>query len=100
MRKVVWARPASKDLNELLAYIAEENEQNANLVADRIERTARNLGDFATGRFGRVKDTYEAIVPRTPYVIAYEISKITIVILRVIHSARNWRDGEWPAEDE
>jgi plasmid stabilization system protein ParE len=86
-------------LNEIVSYIAEDSEQNATLVGDRIERTANRLADFPIGRFGRVENTYEIVVARTSYIIAYEKSETTIVILRVIHGARDWQEGAWPADD-
>ena len=99
MRRVIWSRSASEDLNELVAWIAQDSEPNAGLVLDRIERVAANLSDAAIGRFGRVEDTYEIVVPRTPYIIAYAKTDETIMILRVIHGARDWREGGWPADD-
>lgn len=99
MRTVVWARSASRDFNGLVAYIAEESEPNATLVGDRIERVARNLADFAIGHFGRVEDTYEVVAPKTPFIIAYEKTETTIVILRVIHAARDWPVHSGPAAD-
>jgi len=99
MRRVIWSRSASEDLNDLVAWIAQDSEPNANLVLDRIERVAAHLSDAAIGRFGRVEDTYEIVVPRTPYIIAYAKTDETIMILRVIHGARDWREGGWPAND-
>jgi toxin ParE1/3/4 len=98
MRKIFWAKSAAKDLNELLAYIAADSEHSANLVGDRIDRAARNLADFATGHFGRVPDTYEVVVLKTPYILAYAKTETTITILRVIHGSRDWPEGTWPAD--
>lgn len=41
---------------------------------------------------------YEKPVNRTPYIIAYSLSDHAIRIARVVHGARDWPDGEWPAE--
>jgi plasmid stabilization system protein ParE len=55
---------------------------------------------MATGRPGRVGGTYEKPVTRLPYIIAYAIDLVagreTVVILRVIHGARDWQLDEWP----
>ena len=83
MRQVVWTRLASKDLNKIVSFIAEDNEQNANLVGERIDATAKSLADFPIGRFGRVQNACEVVVARTPYIIAYEKTGAAIVILRV-----------------
>ena len=98
MRQVVWTKSASRELNEHLSYIAEDSPQNARLVGARIQKTTASLAELATGHFGRVLNTYEIVVPRTPYIVAYEKTGAMIVILRVIHAARDWRGGSWPAE--
>ena len=44
--------------------------------------------------------TYEKSVAGLPYVIAYSLAENAgaeaVVILCVIHKARNWPSGEWP----
>ena len=99
MRRIVWTKSASADLSGLVAWIAQESQQNAQTVLGRIEESALNLANAAYGRFGRVEATYELLVPRTPYIIAYAKTDEIIVILRIIHGARDWRRGEWPADD-
>jgi plasmid stabilization system protein ParE len=41
------------------------------------------------------------VVRRLPYIVAYAIDSDTtperIVVLRVIHGARDWPEGDWPA---
>jgi toxin ParE1/3/4 len=98
---VVWSEAALDDTDDLVAYIAADNPAAASKVLDRIESTARFLGRIATGRSGRVEGTYEKSVAGLPYVIAYAIKRMPagterIVILRVIHTARNWPKGTWP----
>jgi len=66
-------------------------------------RTAGNgLANAATGRPGRVPDTYEKTVTRLPYILAYAFGTLPdggerVVILHVIHTARDWPQGQWPA---
>jgi plasmid stabilization system protein ParE len=98
---VFWAEDALEDLNSAIAYIAADNPTAALKVLDRIEATGEALGEVATGRRGRVAGTYEKSVRGLPYIIAYAIQPLPsgrerIVILRVIHGARNWAAGEWP----
>ncbi|HEY2659112.1 MAG TPA: type II toxin-antitoxin system RelE/ParE family toxin [Caulobacteraceae bacterium] len=99
-RPVQWSRHALDDLKSQIAYIAAENPPAARRVADRIRVTGAALGDTTTGRPGRVSGTYEKPVVGLPYVIAYAITALAgrevVSILRVIHSARNWPDEEWP----
>ena len=42
------------------------------------------------GREGRVLDTRELLVSRTPYTIAYRVREQVVEIVGVIHQARQW----------
>lgn len=98
-RPVVWARAALDDIKEQIAFIAQDNPAAARRVADRLRDTGAALGDMATGRPGRVTGSYEKSVSRLPYIIAYELRLIagreSVVILRVIHTSRDWADEDW-----
>jgi toxin ParE1/3/4 len=88
-------------MDALAAYIAADSPVTALDVLDRIEATAERLGHAPIGRRGRVAGTYEKPVRGLPYIIAYALEATPtgderVVILRVIHGARNWRQGEWP----
>ena len=101
MRRVVWSAHAIDDLDGIVAYLAEQNPGAARRIVDRIERAGTRLGELATGRPGRVGGTYEKVVPGLPYILAYALQSLPdstelIVILRAIHGARDWREGEWP----
>jgi toxin ParE1/3/4 len=94
--KVVWAATALQDFEHAIAFIAERNPNAAARVAERIDRAARGLGAMQTGRPGRVAGTYEKVVIGLPYIVAYTVGPAEIVILRVIHGARDWPRGQWP----
>jgi toxin ParE1/3/4 len=99
--EVVWAEAALDDLDSIIAYIAADNPSAAKKVVDRIETTVDRLGRMSTGRRGRVTGSYEKSVSGLPYIIAYAIQPLPhgterIVILRVIHTARDWPKEEWP----
>lgn len=100
MRRVVWSVGARDDYLDILRYIAADNPLAAERVAAAIEQTGDELGEFATGRPGRIAGTYEKPVRGLPYVIAYEITSHSgqeaIAILRIIHTSRDWPPGEWP----
>ena len=71
--------------------------QNAHLVADRIDHSIALLAETAFGKLGRMQNTYEAVVPKTPFIIAYHLGKDnSLNIVRVIHGARDWPENEWP----
>jgi plasmid stabilization system protein ParE len=101
--EVVWAKDALDDLDSAIAYIASDSPAAALRVLDRIEAAAEKLGKVASGRRGRVAGTYEKSVRGLPYIVAYAIQPLPggrerIVILRVIHGARDWPDEHWPDE--
>lgn len=101
MRDVFWSESALDDTDVLFAYIAADNPTAARKVLDRIESTALGLGRLPSGHKGRVQGMYEKSVVGLPYVIAYAIKQLPsgveqIVILRVIHTARDWPKGRWP----
>jgi plasmid stabilization system protein ParE len=101
VREVFWSEAALADLAGIIDYIANDNPKAALAVIDRIEETGSGLGEMATGRAGRVAGTYERLVVGMPCILAYAIDRRParaerIVVLRVIHARRDWRDGEWP----
>jgi toxin ParE1/3/4 len=99
-RPVQWSRDALDDLKAQIVHIAAENPAAARRVADRIRDTGNAVGEMATGRPARVVGTYEKIVAKLPYIIAYSITEAggreMISIVRVIHTSRDWPDEEWP----
>jgi plasmid stabilization system protein ParE len=99
-RPVRWSAGALTDLAEQIAYIAADNPTAARRVAEALDKTALALGDMPTGRPGRVTGTYEKSVTGLSYILAYAITQTggeeEIAIVRVIHTARNWRDEGWP----
>ncbi|QEL24587.1 type II toxin-antitoxin system RelE/ParE family toxin [Bosea sp. F3-2] len=101
MKPVIWSDDARRDYLDILGYIAQDNPDAAERIVDAIEQTGNGLGEFATGRPGRVSGTYEKLVPRLPFILAYTIAfqggHEVVAILRVIHTARDWREEDWPA---
>ncbi len=100
-RLVLWESDARTDMKNISNYIAERNPEAALKVINKIENAGQNLGRFAAGHHGRVQGTYEMGVSNLPYAIAYMIyapanAEEEIVILRIIHNARDWRENEWP----
>lgn len=100
MRPVVWSIDAHRDNLDILRYIAEDDPVAAERIVNAIETTGKKLGAYVTGRPGRVTGTYEKSVARYPFIIVYALKDIEsrecVVILRVIHTSRNWPSEEWP----
>lgn len=92
-----WSALAIEDRNAIFEYIEADSPQAAILVDERIENHVEQLIDFPlTGRPGRIAETRELVIQRTPYIAVYRTINNTVLILRVLHGARMW-PGEIPA---
>lgn len=90
-KKIRWLRLALFDLDELMSYIAKDNPEAANKVANKIWQTTGLLSDHpAIGKPGRVPGTREMVVSGTSYVLPYRVTANEVQILRVLHGARKW----------
>jgi toxin ParE1/3/4 len=100
-RPVSWSRGALDDIKVQAVFIAQGNPAAARRIADHIRDAGEAVGDMATGRPGRVNGTYEKLVPGLPCILVYTIAsqseREVIATLRVIHTARDWREEDWPA---
>jgi toxin ParE1/3/4 len=89
--KIKWFADAINDLENLRDYIAADNPRAANKIAKLIIKSVINLlKQPHIGRPGRVQNTREFIVSKTPFLIIYRVKKPFIEILRVMHGARKW----------
>jgi toxin ParE1/3/4 len=100
-RAVHWSADALRELDAAIAYIAARNPTAARRVIAELRSAGDRLGQRAIGRAGRVPSTYEKTVTGRPYIIVYAIDTASgspgrVVILRVIHTARDWPRGQWP----
>jgi hypothetical protein len=82
----------------IVRHIAADDPDAAERVLSPIRKTGNALADFVTGHPGRVAGTYETLVTRLPYIIAYALGDdgADLTILRVIHTSRNWEAEAWP----
>jgi toxin ParE1/3/4 len=89
--KLVWAATAKRSRASQIAHVAERNPQAALDMANAIRVATDRLVNFPRiGRPGRVPGTRELVVPRTPFIVIYEIKGDTVRIFRVLHSAQRW----------
>lgn len=88
---IIIRRPrASADLSEIWEFIAEENVERADAFVDRIDAKFRALAQHPL--MGRDRSELAAglrSVPLPPYVIFYEPVPTGVVIVRVLHGARD-----------
>jgi plasmid stabilization system protein ParE len=45
------------------------------------------------GRIGRVDGTREAVIPRSPYIVVYQVSAQAVEIVGIWHGARLWPES-------
>jgi len=89
--KLKWTRRALLQFADAQAYIAQDNPLAAKAVATRIAQATRQLLDHPRiGRTGRVPQTREWVVSRTPYLLVYAVDAQAITILRVLHGKQYW----------
>jgi toxin ParE1/3/4 len=87
---IVWTTAARRDVNEIWDFIEVRNPDAAELVSSEILRAVEGLLQFPKrGKPGRVKETRELVVSGLPYVVVYLLADERVVILRVLHGAKD-----------
>ena len=86
---------AEEDFTEIVSYIAADNLNAANALATKIEKNLELLSDNPKmGRIPRDEDIrnlgYRYIIIQN-YIVFYTIDERTILIHRILHSARNYK---------
>ena len=91
--KIRWSDDALNDLEKLQIYITANNPEAAQEIVERILMTIEFLAQQpGLGKPGRVPETRELIVGKTPVIIPYRAEGNTLEILRVYHHSRRWPD--------
>lgn len=90
--KLIWQPLALDDLKSIRRFIALDNPDAATRIVITIAASVNDqLTTFPnTGRTGRIEDTRELVIPKTPFIVPYTIRENTIHILGVHHSSRRW----------
>jgi len=87
--QVIWLRTALSNLDDVAAYIAEDNPLAASQVVQTIITQINQLSlQPAMGRPGRVLGTRELVIINTHYLVPYRIKNNRVEILRVFHTSR------------
>ena len=89
--RVVWSRRAIRHLVSLRDFIANDSDQNAGLVAERILNVIDLLQTQPEmGRPGRVLGTRELVIPDTPFIIPYRVRRDRLELIAVFHGRQKW----------
>jgi toxin ParE1/3/4 len=92
--KVNWSAASVKHLQNSVDYIQGESARGAIAIRRRIIDTVRRVGLMPySGRTGRIDGTREAVVPRSPYIVVYQVSLQAVEILGIWHSSRQWPES-------
>jgi toxin ParE1/3/4 len=90
-----WSVLAIADRDAIFDYIEADSPAAAATVDDRIRQAIENLAKFPEiGRPGRVHETRELVIPRTPYIAVYRIETGMLRILRILHGSQRWPNEE------
>lgn len=89
-KRIRWTLRALRRLDEIGAYIEQDNPDAAARVVARIVTAVDMLAELpATGRAGRIKDTREVVLADIPYIIPYRVGR-DIEIITVMHAHQKW----------
>ncbi len=88
--KTRLSRAAAEDLREVLVLLSEQSPSAARGFRDRFRRLRTRIGDFPES--GRTTDDASLRVVnmgRYPYLVFFERVDTQIVIMRIVHGARD-----------
>jgi toxin ParE1/3/4 len=89
--RIEWIPAAEASALAIAEYISIDDPLAALAVHEEIHRQVALLGDYPLmGRQGRCAGTRELVIARTPYIVAYRIERLAVVVLRVLHGAQRW----------
>jgi addiction module RelE/StbE family toxin len=89
--KIEWTPLALQDRIEIFEFIASDSVTSAGRVDDAFDSQVEQLIEHPnSGRAGRLAGTRELVVSQLPYIIVYKVAKESVLVLRVMHTARDW----------
>jgi toxin ParE1/3/4 len=91
--KIEWTRWAIDQWLETFEYLESENASAARRIAQCIFEVVDMLADHPfAGRKGKIAGTREFAVPRSPFIIGYEVSRSsnTLTVITVFDGRRRW----------
>ena len=98
-KSLVWLTQTQIDKDVILDFIAAHSIQSALEVDKKIKTQVAQLLKFPyLGRAGRIENTFELVISRTPYLVAYQIKNVLkknftmlqIQVIHVFHVRQDW----------
>jgi len=87
-----WTPTALRDLESLHAYIAEDSDEAAAAMVEKVLAGLESVLRFpGMGRKGRLTGPREFVVP--PFIVVYQVKESVIHVDAIIHGARRWPDS-------
>ena len=90
--ELVFDDEAIADLENIYDWIATDSPSAAKKLVQRLFSSVELLISFPfMGHAGREPDTFEWVVPRLPYIVIYEVDRVSerITITAVLHGAQD-----------
>lgn len=88
--KILWTPQAELDRLTIFQHLAAEHMDAAVAIDERFAEAIARLADFPhSGKPGLVGGTRE-LIPHRSYRIVYEVSRDSVWILALVHTARQW----------
>lgn len=86
---LVWEQEAEYDLMNILEYLSKDSigvaVSQTNEIRNQISRMSADVS--RRGKMGRIKDTMELVILKTPYIAVYTDEKHHLRILRILHGS-------------
>ncbi len=88
--RLAYSADAARDLDQIWVFLAPRSTGEAQHVLEAIQAAAQRLQRFPElGRPGQDVRTRELVLPDYPYLLVYRVEGVTLIILRVYHTARD-----------
>jgi toxin ParE1/3/4 len=87
MRVLRWTRRALRKLDEIAAFIAQDNPTRATSFVRELREKVNVLREHQLGQPGRVYGTKELVLHKN-YVAVYRVKEDEVQILTVLHTAQ------------
>lgn len=95
MFRLEWTERGLQEFQSALAFIADENPVNAQLVKDRTFRTIGHLEFFSLGT-AAPQGTFKIYIPKTSYFLIFRRNaQGDIKICAFVHGARDFEKIDW-----